>query len=351
MPGLDHVLRGIEPGDNIVWEVDSIEEYQELVVPYAAAARTTGRRLIYFRFAPYPPLLDETEGAEVRPVDCAAGFQRFVRHIHRVIEEAGPGAQYVFDCLFAPRRPMDFRPEPGELLRAHLPASPGSGDSDLLRHLPRPALGLRTRADPPDHAVHARCVPARPAALRPAGEGPAPRSREVMNTIHVRQGDVFLPVRDSAVLAQILSRTQWPRLQSDSRAGHWRRLFHEAAQVEQECREERCAPGRREAVLRRIRRALRVHRSGISPLVERFLQLEDFLAVRDRMIGIGSVGGKTLGMLVARAILRERDRRSPGGWRRTTRSSSAPRCLSHFSSETACGGASSRRRGSRPPRR
>ena len=41
--------------------------------------------------------------------------------------------------------------------------------------------------------------------------------------------------------------------------------------------------------------------------MERFLKLEDFLALRDRMIGIGSVGGKTLGMLVARAILRERD--------------------------------------------
>jgi hypothetical protein len=60
-------------------------------------------------------------------------------------------------------------------------------------------------------------------------------------------------------------------------------------------------------MLRRVRWALRVHRSGIAPLVERFLALEDFLALRDRMIGVGSVGGKTLGMLVARAILRERD--------------------------------------------
>jgi hypothetical protein len=60
-------------------------------------------------------------------------------------------------------------------------------------------------------------------------------------------------------------------------------------------------------MLRRVRWALRVHRSGIAGLVERFLTLEDFLLIRDRMIGIGSVGGKTLGMLVARAIVRERD--------------------------------------------
>ena len=50
-----------------------------------------------------------------------------------------------------------------------------------------------------------------------------------------------------------------------------------------------------EQTLRRVRWALRVHRSGIAGLVERFLKLDDFLALRDRMIGIGSVGGKTLG--------------------------------------------------------
>jgi hypothetical protein len=51
LAGIDRVLHGIEPGDNIVWEVDTIEEYHELVTPYAAAARAAGRHLIYFRFA------------------------------------------------------------------------------------------------------------------------------------------------------------------------------------------------------------------------------------------------------------------------------------------------------------
>ena len=133
------------------------------------------------------------------------------------------------------------------------------------------------------------------------------RSRDVMNTLHLRSGESFLPVKESAVLAPILSHTQWPRLQSDRRVGYWRRLFRDAEAVAEECRENRCPPERREEMLRRVRWALRVHRSGIAPLVERYLTLEDFLAIRDRMIGIGSVGGKTLGMLVARAILREQD--------------------------------------------
>ena len=43
LPGLDAVLSGIEPGDNIVWEVDAIADYREFVSPYVAAAQAAGR--------------------------------------------------------------------------------------------------------------------------------------------------------------------------------------------------------------------------------------------------------------------------------------------------------------------
>ena len=305
LPGLDRVLHGIEPGDNIVWEVEAIAEYQELVVPYAAAARAAGRHLIYLRFASHPPLLPETAGAEIHEVDPAGGFENFVRCVHAVIEEAGRGAIYIFDCL----SPLaDAWGSDQSLGNFFMLTCPRLLDLETVTY-----FGLyRDR-----HSLYA-LEPIRATTqflldvfrfdwrlyVRPLKV--QHRSREAMNTIHVRQGEAFLPVKDSAVLAQILSRTQWPRLQSDRRIGYWRRLFHEAQTVAEERREGRCPPERYEDMLRRVRWSLRVHRSGIAPLVERFLTLEDFLAVRDRMIGIGSVGGKTLGMLVARAILRER---------------------------------------------
>jgi hypothetical protein len=306
LPGLDRVLHGIEPGDNIVWEVEAIADYQELVAPYAQAAQAAGRHLIYFRFADHPPLLPETPGVEVHHVDPARGFERFVRRVHLVIEEAGRGTIYIFDCL------------------SHLADKWGSDQSlgnFFMLTCPR-LLDLETvtyfglyRDHHSDYALE----PIRTTTqfmldvfrlderlyVRPVKV--QHRSREVMNTIHLRQGDLFLPVKHSAVLAQILSRTQWPRLQTDRHAGYWRRLFQEAHTVAQQRREGHCPPERYQEMLRRVRWALRVHRSGIAPLVERFLTLDDFLLIRDRMIGIGSVGGKTLGMLVARAILRERD--------------------------------------------
>ncbi|HYD83101.1 MAG TPA: PEP/pyruvate-binding domain-containing protein, partial [Opitutus sp.] len=306
LAGIDRVLHGIEPGDNIVWEVDTIEEYEELVGPYVAAAKAAGRRLIYFRFAEHPPLVDTNDGVEVCPVDTSAGFEKVVRQIHEVIERAGTRVLYVFDCL---SHLSDRWVSDQSLGNFFMLTCPRLRDLDTVTYFAiyRDKHSLyalepirRTTQFLLDVFRLDLRLYVRPVKVQH-------RSREAMNTIHVRQGGEFLPVKDSAVLAQILSRTQWPRLQSDGRAGYWRRLFQEAAQVAKDWREERCPPERRAEMTKKVFAAFRVHRSGIASLVERHLTLEDFLLVRDRMIGIGSVGGKTLGMLVARAILRDRD--------------------------------------------
>jgi len=95
LPGLDAMLRGVARGDNIVWQVQSLDDYRALVLPYARAACAQGRRLIYFRFAAHPALLGEDSAAEVftpRPED---GFDAFVDQVHSVIEAAGPETMYV----------------------------------------------------------------------------------------------------------------------------------------------------------------------------------------------------------------------------------------------------------------
>lgn len=306
LPGLDAVLSGIEAGDNIVWEVDSITDYQELVVPYAAAAAQAQRRLVYFRFAQHPPLLADGHGVERHDLDPSPGFEAFVHQVHAVIEQAGRGALYVFDCLSDLADAWSSDQSLGNFFQL---TCPRLWDLETVTY-----FGLyRDRhsaygVDPIRSTTQFMLGVFRlngQLYIRPLKV--QHRSGDVMNTLHLRRGEEFIPVKESAVLAPILAQAQWPRLQSDRRVGHWRRLFREAEQVAADWREHRCTPERRKEMLRRLRWALRVHRSGIAPLVEYFLSLEDFLAIRDRMIGIGSVGGKTLGMLVARAIVRKRD--------------------------------------------
>jgi hypothetical protein len=306
LPGLDAVLHGIEPGDNIVWEIDAIADYQELVTPYAAAARQAGRHLVYFRFGDHPTLVPSELGAEQHDFNPASGFEAFVRGVHGVVEGAGHGTIYVFDCLSYLSATWGSDQSLGNFFQL---TCPRLWDLETVTYFGiyrdrHSAYALEPIRSTTQFMLDVFRLDGR-MYIRPIKV--QRRSDDVMNTLHVRNGDVFRPVKESAVLAPILSRTQWPRLQSDRHVGHWRRLFRAAELVAEEIRENRCPPERAQEMLSRVRWALRVHRSGIAPLVERYLTLQDFLTVRERMIGIGSVGGKTLGMLVARAILREHD--------------------------------------------
>jgi len=65
LTGLDSVLHGIHPGDNLVWAISEVREYRSFVVPLAEAARNRNKQVTYFRFAEHPPLLQETEGIEI----------------------------------------------------------------------------------------------------------------------------------------------------------------------------------------------------------------------------------------------------------------------------------------------
>ncbi len=57
LTGLDQALKGILPGDNIVWQVDAVEDYMTVVAPYVEAGLRSGRKVIYFRFASQPPAI------------------------------------------------------------------------------------------------------------------------------------------------------------------------------------------------------------------------------------------------------------------------------------------------------
>ena len=48
LPGLDRLLRGLIPGDNLVWQFESIEDLAPFVPPYCQRGLDQGREVIYF---------------------------------------------------------------------------------------------------------------------------------------------------------------------------------------------------------------------------------------------------------------------------------------------------------------
>lgn len=99
MPALDQAVDYIRMGDNVVWRVSSLEEFRCFAVPFVEQAKKDGRNIIYFRFASHPELVPECPEVKRVCIPLSHRFETFTVEIHRVIEQEGRDAFYVFDCL------------------------------------------------------------------------------------------------------------------------------------------------------------------------------------------------------------------------------------------------------------
>ncbi len=308
LPGLDEVFQGVMAGDNIVWEVEQITDYQALVGPYVKAALAAGQRLVYFRFAGHPALIEAQEGIEVHQLDPAVGFEQFVTQVHDVIEEIGKGGVYVFDCL---SDLADAWQSDQALGNFFVLTCPRLYDLETVTYF----AYIRNR-----HAAYAiRPITATTQFLldifrykdglyiRPIKT--QHRSSAAMNTMHEWRGEVFIPITDSATLAEILASSKWPGMRADRYIGYWRRVFAEAEQVRADFAAGRCSKEAFDAMFKKISRMVLTSDERMAALVDKYLTLNDVLAICDRMIGIGKIGGKAVGMLLARAILKKGNQR------------------------------------------
>jgi pyruvate, water dikinase len=308
LPGLDLVLHGVEPGDNVVWQVDDIEDYRALVLPYAEAARRQGRRFVYFRFASHPPLLPDDFGAEVRPLDPNLGFERFTTEVHRVIDALGPGAVYVFDGLSELATAWSSDQMLGNFFMLTCPRlwelrtltyfaiSRNHHASFAIRPITETTQYLLD-VFRNEHKLYIRPIKVQY------------RSTAAMNMIHEWRGDAFLPVTASAIVSDLLVAAGWPGLRMDTRMGFWRRTFAEAQALRDQIHAGAAPPGQERAMFHRLSRMVLSRDEGMLDLVAQHLTLDDIFEIWERMIGIGMIGGKAVGMLLARAILRRADPR------------------------------------------
>jgi hypothetical protein len=308
LPGLDKALKGILPGDNIVWQVDSIDDYHALVTPFVQAGVASGRRLVYFRFASHQPLVVENAAVTKVELDPNAGFETFIALIHQTIERVGRGALYVFDCLS--ELAADWYSDQ-MLGNFFMLTCPYLFDLETVAYFALFRNYHSSRALQPifettqlfldvyryretrfiyPMKVHLRYSP-------------------TMNMLHEWKGDEFRPVTASALISSILTSVNWSGLDSDIRPGIWERAFAEGEEVLEAVKRGRCSPEREGDMFRRLSRMMVSRDPGMLKLLSRYMGLEEVLEIRRRMIGSGLVGGKTVGMLLARRILQKHSER------------------------------------------
>jgi hypothetical protein len=310
LPALDRVLGGLIPGDNVVWQVGSIEDYLPFVRPYCETALRQGRKLIYFHFERHDELIAPDPRIETHRLDPAAGFETLTAEIHRVIARAGRGAFYLFDCLSD--LAADWYSD-GMLGNFFQVTCPYLRELDTIayfallrrRHSYRAVASIRdTTQLLLDVHRHEGMLYVHPLKV-------FQRYSPTMYLPHVWQDDSFRPVTESTTISGIYEPLVREGLERETgRFDLWDRTFQAAQETLDAVRRGERDPEAMPETARNLLRMVISRNERMLELAERHLTVEDLLAVRRRMIGAGLVGGKATGMLVARAILR----RAAGRW-------------------------------------
>ncbi len=302
MTSLDAAISGILAGDNIVWHFDRLQDYKAFVLPYANAAVRDGRKLVYFRFARHEPLLPDDFSCTRLDLNPEEGFEVFIHRIHQTIGTAGFGAYYVFDCLsdlatdwysdamlgnfFMLTCPYLYKLETiayfGLLRRHH------------SRHATEPVqttTQLFIDVFHNENKIYIR---------------PVKTQFRYTPTIHLLHawngGDCFEVVRSSALIAEVLSNagSDWAtdEMYGEESLRRAEEMVSKPNSIGLIYTEEE-----HQAVWHQLVRMVVTRDDAIMPLVKKHLTIADLLDVRNRMVGTGLIGGKTVGMLVARKIV------------------------------------------------
>ena len=301
IPALDEAVDYIRMGDNVVWRVSDLDEFRRFAGPFVEQARKDGRNIIYFRFASHPELVPECPGVKRVCVPLSHRFETFTVEIHRIIEQEGRDAFYVFDCLSELQTAWATDLMMGNFFRvtcpflfildtvAFFPIIRGRHSFSAINKIMNTTqLFLDVYSDPERKTVY----------IRP--QKVWNRNSDTMFLPHLYDPGkgTIRPIRDGVQTGRFYQVMDgYQRSLEEQYADSWDRFFNRTKTLHENGIpvEEQC--GRMCNIMMTRDERLRI-------LVKRHFKAEDYFRVRDHMVGTGMVGGKTCGMLLARAIIR-----------------------------------------------
>ncbi|MBD3320301.1 MAG: pyruvate, phosphate dikinase, partial [Chitinivibrionales bacterium] len=310
LDALDATLNGVLPGDNIVFQVDSINDYIPFVHPFSAESNRADRGLIYFRFAEHKWLLPPEVKAEIHQLHPEDGFETFISEIFDVIEHHGVGACYVFDCLselsvdwYSDRMLGNFFMLTCPYLYEYKTATYFALQRD--HHMAIATESIHTTAQVVLDVYRNKEI----LYIHPLKVWK--RYSPTMFMLHAWEGDNFKPVTGSTVISEIMGSVPQNWLDfSMQNLDVWTRTFTQAQECIQDNSPGSGADSRDASLLRdRLLRMAITRDIRLLNRAQRYFDLTDLVDVGKRMIGTGLIGGKSVGMLLARAILKRHDPR------------------------------------------
>lgn len=293
--GFDQAIDHLRLGDNVVWQVDSVMDYKGYVDPFVKRALKEKRRVVYMHFGKHAALVDNHVDIQWYDLDPKQGFESFGTQVHDIIGKEGREVFYVFDCLSELLEHWHSDLMIGNFFRITCPylyELDTVAYFALLRNRHTYATIARIRETTQvlfdlyhiknNYYVHPLKV--------------WERYSSTMFLPHKSTLKEFIPVTASADLAEIFSYTS---IQAE-RKDYWNQLYEEAKgglflspEIQDQFKDQII-----ELIIGRSKR--------INDMVKRYFTLADLINIQSRQIGTGFIGGKSVGMLLARKILEQR---------------------------------------------
>ncbi len=292
LKGFDKVIDNLRLGDNVVWQVDSIEDYKNMVTPYVKKAIEESRVLVYFRFGSHEALVEENEKVKIYNIDASKGFENFATEVHKIIKNEGRKAFYVFDCLTDLLKYWYSDLMIGNFFKV---TCPYLYELDTVAYfaIVRDAHTFATVASIREttqllldlYRVNDKTY------IHPLKVWQ--RYSPTMFFPHKIEGQEAISITASAEVAELFSSL----LRAPDRLDYWNVLFENAREALAYSEEEQ------ETVKKLLMNMIIGKESRMLKLCEEYFSLFDILTIASREVGTGFIGGKSIGMLIARKIL------------------------------------------------
>ena len=301
--GLDKTLDYLRPGDTVTWQMASIGDFVFIATQFVTHIALTGRRIAYLRFGRHAEVVPTEalarRGANIRQYDLdpVVGFETFAVQVHRIIQEEPEDAFFLFDCLsdlqkywFSDHMVCNFFCLTAEFLRerraiAYIPLRYERHTYETIsriRHATNVLLNIRTLEG--RSYIHAVKVDGR--------RTPTMYFPLMVDGSHSR---VLSSSAETYAIFDIFTQTGEHR-------DCWDSMFDS---VEAGSTEPTDADGM--ALKENILRCLLGTEPQRLELCRQHFTVQDLMEIKKREIGTGCIGGKSVGMLLARNIIRDTD--------------------------------------------
>ncbi len=299
LEGLDNILNNLHLGDNVVWQVDSIEDYKHFLTPYINNALQNNRKIIYFRFANHEPLIIDDDRIHVFNLNAYSGFESFSKKIYTIITEMGEEAFYVFDCLSSLLSAWATDLMIGNFFVITCPYLYKLNTlayfaiyrnfhnyKTIARIRETTQVLIDVYSNNNNFYVHPLKV--------------ENRYSPTMFFPHFSEEDRFIPITNSNDAVNFINFIQKRDAESTLRKlDFWDQLFLDAENL----LKSRASLDDKKKMVEQLCRVMIGRDERILKLAKDNFTLEFMLSLKDRLIGTGFIGGKSVGLLISRMIL------------------------------------------------